>query len=303
MADAIKQTDWSSAIGRKLGTVTLINLLGQGAMGCVFVGYQHTLKRQVAVKLLPRKSTQAVNTDLFRNEAEMVAVLSHPNIIPIYEMGETDDLYYQIMQLIQGRDLKAAIVQRHIHPLPNKRTFPLDQTLQIMIQILDGLGYAHDEGVIHHDIKPANILIEERAKRPLIADFGIAKAAAQADTIISGDLMIGTPRYMAPEQARCEATDGRADMYAAGIVLIEMITGTQLLKDEAPEKVVQRKRFEPESIDALIRSILPPALGPALTETICRATASNCNNRYIHCSQFKAELQRALTMILSGNHA
>jgi eukaryotic-like serine/threonine-protein kinase len=162
-------------IGRELGTVTLLKVLGQGANGVVFAAFQRTLKRQVAVKVLPKsEALRQTSRELFLQEAEMVAALNHPNIIPIFEMGEAADCYYQVMQLVQGSDLETIIEKRLNNPLPTRRSLSVADSLNIMAQVLDGLGYAHDEGVIHQDIKPSNTLIEERSRRPLIADFGIA---------------------------------------------------------------------------------------------------------------------------------
>jgi len=172
----IASLDLSQFIGVNIGTVTLVKLLGQGAMGAVFIGYQATLKRQVAVKILPKSLASSANAQqMFRDEAETVGILNHPNIVPVYEMGETADFFFQVMQLVVGHDLRTIIAKARKHPVPTKRILPVSETVSYIRQILDALGYAHDEGVFHQDIKPANILVDDRFKRALVADFGIAR--------------------------------------------------------------------------------------------------------------------------------
>ncbi len=284
--------DWTSYFGRELGTVTLIKELGRGVMGVVFVGYQKTLKRQVAVKVLVKATGSGeLSSALFRDEGEMVAVLAHPNIIPIFEMGETTDCFYQVMQLIDGSDLRTTLRQLSRHPIPAKRILPISETVDMMIQILDALGYAHEEGVIHQDMKPANILIENRNSRPLVADFGIARALA--GEYKSEGLVVGTPLYMSPEQAAGKITDGRSDIYSAGVILFEMSAGRLPVRPgEKADQILLRKKNAPETFFTEKPCGVLPGLDTEMERIILKAMAPRADQRYQSCGDFSDELKR-----------
>jgi serine/threonine-protein kinase len=159
----VRNINSADYIGKDFGNITIVKEIGRGAMGIVLLGYQKTLKRQVAVKILPKAVNHDASTwELFRDEAETVAVLSHPNIVPIFEMGENEDCYFQVMLLIEGENLRTIIKSRLNHPLPSKRLIPLHETADILITMLDALAYAHEEGVVHQDVKPSNIIIDSR---------------------------------------------------------------------------------------------------------------------------------------------
>jgi len=286
----ISSTDLLSYVGTNIGTVTLVKLLGQGSMGAVFIGYQTTLKRQVAVKILPKSLANSPKAQkMFRDEAETIGILNHPNIVPVYEMGETSDFFFQIMQLIAGNDLRTLIVRARKHPVPTKRILPFSETIHYLCQVLDALDYAHDEGVFHQDIKPANILIDDRFKRPIVADFGIARTI-WAEYSASSSLF-GTPLYISPEQAARSETDGRTDMYAVGVILMEMVAGLLPVRSESPADMVQRKKSDPDSFFTARPSELNPAIDRELESIICTATASLPANRFADCLEFKVELE------------
>lgn len=286
----ISSIDLSQYIGTNIGTVTLVKLLGQGSMGAVFIGYQTTLKRQVAVKILPKSFANSPKAQkMFRDEAETIGILNHPNIVPVYEMGETSDFFFQIMQLIVGNDLRALIVRARKHPVPTKRILPFSETIHYICQVLDALDYAHDEGVFHQDIKPANILIDDRFKRPIVADFGIARTI-WAEYSASSSLF-GTPLYISPEQAARSETDGRTDMYSVGVILMEMVAGLLPVRSESPADMIQRKKTDPDSFFTVRPSELNPGIDRELESIICTATASLPANRFADCLEFKVELE------------
>lgn len=285
--------DATNLTGRVLGNVTLIRELGRGGTGVVYVGFQNTLKRQVAVKLLPKaRLREAAASGKFQEEAETVAVLTHPNIVPIFEMGETEDLYYQVMQLVAGSDLGGLIDKKSKHPVPGKRLLPLVRTLDIMIQVLDGLAYAHEEGVVHQDMKPGNILVEERSGRPLIADFGIAKTAY--DEYGSKGVILGTPLYLAPEQAAAAVgageTDQRSDIYSMGVILFRMVCGNVPRHKENVKALLRRKIYEPDTVFTATPSAVSPLVDDRLEHIILKATASKPIARYQNSSSFRADL-------------
>lgn len=284
-------SDFSNLIGRTFGTVTILKELGRGSMAAVYLAFQGSLKRQVAVKVLAKdRLSSKVTAEQFRDEAEMIAGLSHPNIIPIFEMGETEEHYFQVMQLVNGPDLHTMIRRRRKHPVPAKRTLPLVDSLSIVTQCLAGLAYAHDEGIVHQDVKPANVLVEERTGRPLIADFGIAKA--QRTEYESQGLIIGTPFYLSPEQAGANPTDRRTDIYSMGIILFEMIAGVLPVRQENVQQMLVRKLKQPETLFTVRPSEVSPFIDDELEAIILTAIAPRPIDRYQDCHQFRNELEQ-----------
>jgi eukaryotic-like serine/threonine-protein kinase len=287
---SIATVDLSQYIGTNIGTVTLVKLLGKGAMGAVYVGYQASLKRQVAVKILPKSlASSARAQQMFRDEAETVGILNHPNIVPVYEMGETSDFFFQVMQLVVGNDLKSLIGKARKHPVPTKRSIPVPEIIQYIFQILDALEYAHEEGVFHQDIKPANILIDDRFQRCLVADFGIARTIWAEYS--SQPLMVGTPLYMSPEQANCADVDGRTDIYSVGVMLMEMTAGLLPVYKEPLADMVKRKQTEPETFFIARPAEINPSINSELESIILKAIASNYQHRFANCLEFKKALE------------
>ena len=287
---SIASTDLSQYIGANIGTITLVKLLGQGGMGAVFIGYQATLKRQVAVKILPKSvASSARAQQMFRDEAETIGILSHPNIVPVYEMGETGDFFFQVMQLVVGHDLRTIIGKARKHPVPTKRILPLLETFQYICQILDALGYAHEEGVFHQDIKPANILIDDRFRRALVADFGIARTVWAEYS--AKPMLFGTPVYMSPEQAACAAIDGRTDIYSVGVMLFEMTAGLLPKHKESVAELIKRKKTAPDTFFTARPSEINSSINSELEAIIIKAIAANPDNRFADCMEFKTVLE------------
>jgi serine/threonine-protein kinase len=289
----IATIDLSQFVGATIGTVTLVKLLGKGAMGAVFIGYQATLKRQVAVKILPKSlAASARAQQMFRDEAETVGILAHPNIVPVYEMGEAGDFFFQVMQLVVGNDLRTIILKARKHPVPTKRILPIPETVGYICQVLDALGYAHEEGVFHQDIKPANILIDDRFRRPLVADFGIARTVWAEYS--ATPMLVGTPTYMSPEQASCTAVDGRTDIYSVGVMLMEMAAGFLPIHKEPSIDMIKRKRTAPDTFFTARPSEINPAINSELEAIIVTAIAAHPDNRFADCHKFKTALEAYL---------
>ncbi len=290
---SIASIDLTQYIGTSVGTVTLVKLLGQGGMGAVFIGYQASLKRQVAVKILPKILASSKRAQqMFRDEAETVGILNHPNIVPVYEMGETGDFFFQVMQLVVGHDLRNIIGKARKHPVPTRRILPVPETTQYICQILDALGYAHEEGVFHQDIKPANILIDDRFKRALVADFGIARTVWAEYS--STSTLVGTPTYMSPEQAACAAIDGRTDIYSVGVMLMEMTAGFLPTNKEPVAEMIKRKRTAPDTFFTARPSEINPSINSELEAIIVKAIAVRPENRFADCLEFKTRLEAYL---------
>lgn len=275
-------------IGRDVCGITLIEFLGRGATGLVYTAYQKSLKRKVAIKIFPRSSLSSAAVERFRTEAETVAVLNHPNIVPVFDLGETSDFLYIVMQLIAGQDLRTIIQRFRRHPVPSRRTIPLLDAINMMISVLDALGYAHSQQVIHQDVKPANIIIEEQNRRPYLVDFGTARTILSEQG--SSRLICGTPLYMAPEQASGEQTDARADIYSVGLVLLEAISGTLPVNKLKGELMMKIKICDPDSFFTCKPSQHFPAIDEDLEKILCKATASLPSARFQDCNSLRDKL-------------
>jgi tRNA A-37 threonylcarbamoyl transferase component Bud32 len=245
-------------------------LLGAGGMGAVFKVRQKELDRIAALKVLPGEmAADAGFTERFLREARLLASLSHPHIVTVYEFGQRDGIYFLLMEFIDGVTLRQALRAEPIKKLASK------ETLAIVGQLCDALQFAHDEGVVHRDIKPENILIDKRG-RVKIADFGLARLLGQSPTmptLTRTHQLMGTPAYMAPEQIEgLPGIDHRADIYSMGVVFYELLTGELPLG-----------RFSPPSERA--------ETDVRLDEVVLRALAREPDRRYQHASQVKTDVE------------
>jgi serine/threonine-protein kinase len=272
-------------IGLHVGTSTILRELGRGSMAIVFEAYQRTLKRKIAVKILPKSLLTPNSAERFQQEAEAAAVLSHPNIIPVYEVGETADFLFMSMQRIHGRDLLYYVKKSKKNVIPSKRVLPLKASLQIVISVLEALEYAHGQGVVHRDIKPPNILIENHTKRPLVSDFGTARFIKGEE--LGEEFILGTPLYMAPEQISKTDVDGRADIYAVGVMLFQMLV-EKLPKPKFQSLVslLEHKRKEKGGIFSKRPSELNPALNSVFDRIIGKALRYEPEERFQNCTEF-----------------
>ncbi|MDT8408950.1 MAG: serine/threonine-protein kinase [Wenzhouxiangellaceae bacterium] len=290
MPAQVSPFDYREVIGREFGNVVIVRELGSGSMGAVFVGYQKSLKRQVAVKLLRKTSANSERAQQqFRDEAETVAVLSHPYIVPIFETGEDETFYFQVMQLVVGADLGKLVRNRSRHPIRSKRLIAPGLVIDILSKVLEGLGHAHRQGVIHQDIKPANIMIEESTRRPLIVDFGIAKTA-RIEHWADG-MVVGSVLYLSPEQAAAQDTDARSDIYAMGMVLFEVLSGALPVRpDEDENQLLVRKIRHPESLFIRRPADCSPHIDEVMERIILKAIAPARDQRFGSCDALRSAL-------------
>lgn len=282
------EIDLSHLLGQEVGTATLLKELDRGAMAVVFVAYQRTLKRQIAVKVLPKSLLTPATAALFVQEAELSAILSHPNIIQVYEVGSTDEFLYFTMQLIQGHSLAYHIARAREHVIPSKRFLPVKVTVNLVRAILDGLAYAHSQDIVHRDVKPSNVLIEKHTQRPILMDFGISKSIR--DPGVLEDEILGTPVNMAPEQILGKDTDGRVDVYGAGILLFQaLVSSLPLAPHESTKELLKLKLSD----RLFIRrpSEINPAIDEEMDGIVSKATAFDPENRYAACRQFADALE------------
>lgn len=279
----------ANLIGKQIGGYTILKLLGRGAMGAVFIAFQHSLKRKIAIKIYPKKCSSYPDSGIrFRDEAETVAVLNHPNIVPVFDMGDTGDLLYISMLLVEGEDLNSIINRYNLHPVSSKKFIPVDKSIRIFENILDALSFAHDEGVIHQDIKPANIIIEERGQRPYLADFGIARTEYSEKP--KDNAVFGTPIYMSPEQMLNKNPDNRSDIYSAGMAFYETIAGKLPLRTTTIEKILVAKINDHDSLFSCLPSQWRPHIDKKLEKIICKAISADPDKRYQNAAAFRDEL-------------
>lgn len=276
-------------IGNEIGTSTILRELARGGMSIIFVAYQRSLKRQIAVKILPKKLITPKTANLFQQEAESAAILYHPNIIPIYEVGETDEFLFFTMQLVDGETLSNLIKRSIKNILPSRRFIPVDVSIKMMVQILDALNYAHNQDIVHRDIKPGNILLDKVASRPVITDFGIAKVLTGEDD--TKPIIQGTPVYMAPEQILNRDVDGRADIYASGVMLFQMLVERlPLPRLKSTISLLKLKVKRKDGIFTQKPSAANPALHPEMDNIILKATSRNPEDRYQNTLEFVESL-------------
>jgi serine/threonine protein kinase len=250
-------------------TLEILELLGRGGMGAVYKARQKNLDRLVALKVIPPEAAKDPTfTERFNREARALARLNHPNIVTVYDFGQAGDVYYLLMEYIDGVNLRQAQRAERLAPA---------EALAIVPQICDALQYAHDQGVVHRDIKPENVLLD-RSGRVKIADFGLAKLIGKGPddfTLTGTQQVMGTPRYMAPEQIeRPSAVDHRADIYSLGVVIYEMLTG---------ELPVGRFPAPSERVEVDVR----------IDQVVLRTLEKEPDRRYQRASQVKTELASA----------
>src|SRR5439155_17573802 len=228
----------------------------------------------------------------FHREAHAIASLEQANILPVYDFGEQEGLLYLVMRLVRGGTVKDRFAREGSRPWPPERV------LHVAQQILPALDYAHRAGVIHRDIKPANILLED--DWAYLADFGIAKLAAGAGvapalTLTAAGMMVGTPSYMAPEQVRGQPLDGRADLYAFGVVVYELLTGHVPFHGDTPLEVAIHHLETPLPAARTMNPSVPVPVEAVLV----RALAKDREERYPEGTAFLA----ALTGAIANSHA
>ena len=288
---SIGKLNLNHLVGKQVGTTTILKELARGGAAVVFIAYQRTLKRQIALKILPKSLLTPETAERFQHEAEAAAILSHPNIIQIYEVGETEEFLFFAMQLVQGRSLADYIKAARKHMLPSRRILPVRATVDIIIKVLDALDYAHREDTIHRDIKPANVLIETHTKRPIIVDFGIAKVTRGPEEQ-GGAMIQGTPVYMPPEQILNDPVDGRADIYAAGIMLFEMLVSNLPLPAwNSAIELLQMKLQHKNGLFQKKPSEMNRMVHREMDRIVFKAISFDPENRFATCRDFLERLQ------------
>ena len=264
-----------------IGKYRIDSILGEGAMGIVYKAFDPHIERIVALKtirkalLKDRDDWQIVTR--FKNEAQAAGRLTHQNIVGVYDYGETEEAAFIAMEFVEGKPLTALLTQGK----PSSVT----RAMVWMIQLLQALAYAHARGVVHQDIKPANLMIasDECLK---ITDFGIARI--ESSTLTQTGALIGTPSYMSPEQFRGESVDGRSDIFSAGIVLYQLLTGVRPFVGNSAtvmQQILYEQLVPPSQKDAQVH--------PAFDEVVRLALEKAPAQRFATADRFLAALKQA----------
>jgi serine/threonine-protein kinase len=244
----------------KIGRYEILDEIGQGAMGTVYQARDPLIERTVAIKTVSLTQLRQEGADAesrFLREAQSAGRLSHPNIVTIYDVGEADGLAYIAMEYLSGATLRDVM---------NRGPIPLDLALDTAMQMAEALAFAHEHGVIHRDIKPANVVVTGQRGRVKLTDFGIAHLVNSDHTQIGQ--MLGSPRYMSPEQAMGREIDGRSDIFSLGAVLYEMLTGQYAFDGDSLPTIVYRVIHETPVPATSLRPQLPDGLPSLLTRML-----------------------------------
>ena len=266
-------------VGKSLGGCVINELLGQGGMARVYRARQKHLDRDVAIKVLPPFYASDQNfVDRFELEARSLARLMHPNIVVLHDAGDEQGLLYIIMEYVAGGTLREYMTH----------SMSLREVTRIIKEVASALTYAHERGIIHRDVKPVNVLMDE-SKRAVLSDFGIAKVLATSAALTRSGAGVGTPEYMSPEQCRGGTVDHRADIYALGVMLYEMLTG--------------HTPFEADNYTALAHSHIyetppPPSkynprISPAVQAVTLKALAKDPSERFQQAMDMAITLEQA----------
>src|SRR5271154_300289 len=289
----------------KAGRYEILGELGRGAMGVVFRAVDPVIGRNVAVKTirLTEEGTGLTRPELlsrFQTEARAAGLLTHPNIVVVYDAGEEDGLYYITMELVVGRSMQSVF--------DGGEAFPVSRIIRIMEQTCSALQFAHERNIVHRDIKPANLMLTED-DTVKVTDFGTAKIL-QFGTVQQTTHVMGSPSYMSPEQVKGRAVDGRSDIFSLGVVFYEMVTGEKPFPGQnittVIYKIVNEDPVPPRQLD--------PSIHPGISAAVMKALAKEPEDRYQSCREMLEDLRnyRAIagvdasprsTMVLGGQQA
>lgn len=267
---------------KQLGQYEIRGLLGRGSVAKVYRGFQQSLNREVAIKVISSQFVKDQNTlERFKRETQAIKNLRHPNILTIYEFGQEGNSPYLVTELINGRTLREYLGE------PQDLRF----TSKVLNQLASALDFAHSSGIIHRDVKPTNVLMDAR-DRVVLSDFGITRILQPEGAVITAaGKGLGTPEYMCPEQGINEPLDGRSDQYSLGIIIYEMLTGTTPFHSDTPLAVLMSHAYKPLTDPLLIN----PKLPPQVAEVVKKALAKIPAERFRTCSDFAKAFEQAIS--------
>ncbi|MEP6730463.1 MAG: serine/threonine-protein kinase [bacterium] len=280
IASTAEKSILESALGQQY---EIVRQLGRGGMGAVYLARERALERFVAIKVLRPDLAEAPDArERFRREARIAAQLSHPGILPLHTFGEVAGLWYFVMAYVRG----VSLAER----LRVEGRLPVHEALRILTELTDALECAHRNGVIHRDIKPANILLDEESGRAMLADFGVAKVHGAGDSLTVTGMVIGTPDFMSPEQARgAPDVDERSDLYSLGAVGYTMLAGRAPFADVRADDMIQwRASHDPAALQSVA-----PAVSSELAAVVMRSLVRERSARWPTARSFRDALARA----------
>lgn len=275
----------SNLVGKLLGKYEITERLGLGGMAEVYRAHQINLDRDVAIKVMHPHLVEGENfIKRFRQEATAIARLRHPHIVQIYDFDVEADIYYMVMELIDGVTLKTELDRRQVHEQP----FTVIEAARLFSALAGAVDYAHRQGMVHRDLKPANVMLN-RESQVVLTDFGIAKILRADHLTITGSIT-GTPAYMSPEQGQGGEADERSDIYSLGAILYELLTGRIPFEGETPFATILKHITAPPPLPSQFRPDLPPAV----EHVILKAMNKDPNTRYQTAGEMAHALQIAL---------
>jgi serine/threonine-protein kinase len=256
-------------VGQRLGQYEILEQIAKGGMATVYRARQHSVRRDVAIKILPAAMTHDETfLERFYREVEIVARLQHPHILPVYDFGEQDGMPYIVMAYLSGGTL-ADVIRRG--PMNPREVVPMVR------QIGDALDYAHGKGIIHRDFKPGNILLDEQGNTYL-ADFGLSKIS-EMPSVITGTTLLGTPAYMAPEQTEPGEVTHTVDVYALGVTVFQMLTGQVPYDGTTPMIILMAHLKQPIPNILTLRADLPDAVQMVISNALAKDLSALCVSR------------------------
>jgi eukaryotic-like serine/threonine-protein kinase len=270
---------------KKLGRYDLVRVLGKGAMGIVYEGRDPNLDRRVAIKTVKvenlSEEAAAEYEHRFRTEARSAARLQHPNIVSVYDSDRDGDIAFLVMEYIQGDDLK--------HHLDKGIRYSLEQSLKMIRDLLSALDYAHKQGIVHRDVKPANLLIEPGG-RVKLTDFGVARIQDSGEATRTQGSMVGTLKYMSPEQVQGQKIDSRADLFSVGVVLYQLLTDKRPFDGDNDFSIIHQIIGHTPAAPSSFNARLPSAIDAV----VARALAKDREQRFATARDFATALQSAI---------
>ncbi|MFI7676087.1 protein kinase [Actinophytocola sp. NPDC049390] len=270
--------------GRRLGHYRIDGVLGKGGMSVMYRATDIRLGRKVALKVIAEHLTEDPEfRERFVDEARNTSAIDHANVVPLYDFGEVDGLLYIAMRLVDGSDLASLVKGGPLTP---------ERALALLSQVAEALDNLHERGLVHLDVKPANVLVTSRestAEHVYVADFGLTRRGATGHRTRGGDFL-GSPTYAAPEHLRGEPVDARTDAYSLACVLFACLAGRPPFQGAVPEVIQGHLNREPPSLTEVV-----PSLPPAIDEVIRRGMAKSPTNRYASCRELIAAAKQALS--------
>jgi len=268
--------------GEQVGPYQIQTQVGQGGMATVYKAYHAQLDRTVAIKVMHQMlMDEETFVARFKREAQIVARLDHPYIIPVYDYNEHENQPYLVMKYVPGVTLKQRLMK--------KGPLPLNDILSIMNSVGSALSYAHNKGVLHRDVKPSNIVLDGDV--PYLTDFGLARIAEAGESTMSADMVLGTPHYISPEQASGRKDiDGRADIYSLGVVLYELLVGRVPFTADTAYAIIHDQIYTPIPRPSQIN----PEIPQAVEDVLVRATEKQPNERYATVDEMMRDLTKAI---------